>query len=291
MISNIKCETQGKEAGLKQQEQIVEEPQRPAGYDIFQDPAIARALDEDPIFRSLLKYWKQCLVVVAAVLAAWYLKSRFHETWAGSMTESADIFQSVSVELEGFRRAVDELESISAQKAGETPVTEDTTKKYAEAETRLKESREKLLKSLAGLGDASSPYAELAPLYGALVQAREGKIGEVRAALGNSSWDPAQAEKMTRAAELIAELKSLVLARSLLDSPETEQEGRALLARLAEQGRVVHVTAAVSLARTAATEDQRRGALSILQQIAKRQPEQGEILEAELARLQPSAKG
>ncbi|NMC62495.1 MAG: hypothetical protein GYA55_04935 [SAR324 cluster bacterium] len=84
---------------------------------------------------------------------------------------------------------------------------------------------------------------------------------------------------------MIAELQTLLSARSKLDNPETSMQAKASLKRLADEGVFVQVSAAISYARVALNPDEKREALTLLSSLQERQPEQAQLIEPELRRL------
>ncbi len=221
---------------------------------------------EDPFARFLLEGWRQVFWIVVAVFAIFYIKNAYVKNQQTNQQYSADRFVQVRNEMERMDAA--------RIKAG------DEEKKEGEKPAESKEDAAKRVsEGLRALQDAKDPYNQLEPLYAALLNAKTG--GKVVDTV-NPSQLPAAGDAVGR---MIAEFQLLVNARAKLGSPDTIADGKALLKRLAAEGIYVNIDAAISVARLARSPEERAEAMSILQDIENRQPEQAKLLGPELQRL------
>jgi len=285
-------------------------PETSQETDIFTDPALKAPLTvggdlqrvafEDPFARLIINHWKQIVLVIAAVAAGLYAKQVFDQTQIASQRRAADLFAAVRssyeqiINLKSQRtKAADELAAASVAALVTNPASKDAKKnadpaeisqRIAGLETRITEREALLTQSITSLGDARQPYQALAGLYGELLS-RAGKpvdssvvplnVGELA-----NSWAQQNGEL-----RLIAELSALAKARGLLDQDSTLDQGVSILKALSSSGHYVATSAGLTLARIASTDSERAAALAILESVRKANPEQGALIEPELARL------
>jgi len=283
-------------------------PVTPAGHDIFTDPALAEPLKNDPVFRFLKDYWRQSLLIVGMVFAVAYARQVFRDTHVAEMERAADIFARVRSEFEQGTTLREQLgeararlaekegaaksQGTSDKKAGTPPMadTDAAKSRVADLEKQLADSTRRLDGHLGALADVHSPYREFGELYRGLaarVAAGDGgAVAEMRAAFGVPTGTVALAAKP----DLPTELKAMALAKALLDSPEGRAEGRSALAELAQKGVYVNVSAAIALAHTASSIEERKAALTILESIVVSHPEQQGLLGQEAARLRAAIR-
>lgn len=265
-------------------------------------------MEDDPLFRFLKDYWRQILLVVGVILAGVYARQVFRDTHVAEMERAADIFvrarsefeQSTKLrtELAEARLRLVELEQApsapqkkgaaagaKAEAASPKPDTAAAASRVADLEKQLADSSRRLDGHLGSLADVRSPYREFGSLYrGLAARAAAGDgnaVAEMRAALGVGTGTIAVPTKP----DLATELKAMALARALLDSPEGRGEGRQALTELATKGVYVNVSAAVALAHTARTPEERSAALKVIENLLATHPEQETILRPEVARL------
>jgi len=276
-------------------------PVTPPGHDIFTDPALSQTVTEDPLFRFLQSNWRQVLLVVGFIVAVVYARQVFHDTRVADMERSADIFnrarseyeQIVSLEgqLADARKRLGEKKA-EAPKPADQKATDKKEQKddaaatrVADLEKQMGDARRRIEGHLGSLADARSPYRELGDLYKGLlaqVTAADGKgAAELRAAIGVPTGSVQIGEKP----DLATELKAMALARALIDSGDTRNEGVTALNDLATKGNFTRVSAGLTLAHIANSPEERQGALRILEAILTAQPEQESILGPEIARL------
>jgi hypothetical protein len=282
-------------------------PVSPGGHDIFTDPALAEPLQSDPVFRFIKDYWRQALLVIGMILAVAYARQVFRDTHVAEMERAADIFARARSEFEQSTKLREQLgearvqlaekESASAKGSGEKNAgapppaeTEAAKSRVADLEKQLADSMRRLDGHLGALADVRSPYREFGQLYRGLA-ARAGAgdggaVAEMRAAFGV----PTGTVPLAVDPDLPTELKAMALAKALLDSPEGRVEGRNALAELAHKGVYVNVSAALALAHTASSGEERQAALTVLESIVAAHPEQQSLLGQEAARLRAAIR-
>lgn len=274
--------------------------------DIYTDPKIANsviatAVREDPLFRFLAHSWRTVVVVVLAVIAAWYAWNGFQSTREDSVRHSADLFARMRAEYDEtltlrrerarLKKELAELDagtSASTQKAkAEAPDEKTPAEKRARLEVVEKDLPTAIARaqqSARALRDARPPYSELAPLYLTLLDREEG--AEVNASPPSVSWrDAPEGERLLR------ELEWYAFARSKLDAPTQggeagREQGRKLLTELATGATYVRAPAALVLAQTASGDAERAAARDLIVKIEGDQPDQSEILSGALRSLE-----
>lgn len=294
-------QTHGNSRGASSKAPSGEQARRPLKHDIFQDPALDLALTEDPLFKVLSKWWRQILVVAAAVGCGWYAYTKFSETAELRRSESSDLYFSMKSRFDEFARITDELTN-EKKKAGSSPAKDANAQSSsstpstntAELEKKRDEARVKLLEALSAMSDAQPPYDEIGRLYRGLLEQRAGNqeaalrelaSGEPLASAGH------EARLMQSMPLLVQELKALARARVLLDAPVLNDpvndrtkltEARAALVQLAKSAQFVNVGAALTLRRISSSAEERREAEELIAGLEAAHPEQGEALRAAL---------
>lgn len=247
-----------------------------AGHDIFQDPALAETMKDDPFFLFMKKWWLQVAFVAAAVVLGVYAKGAFEETYRNEQGHAADLFvelQSRFDELPVLEASLEKAQSDEA-KAGDKK--EDAAKKVSAAKAALDQSKARIESLLASLSDTKKPYSDLAKLYQGALAARSGAASNLSADGWTKITDSASQERF------VAELAALVLARSQLDRDSDVAAGRATLRSLAEQGTYFDVAAALALANAAQTTEEKKEARAAIESIQMRSPEQTDTLSVAL---------
>lgn len=220
---------------------------------------------EDPFARFLLEGWRQVFWVVIAVFAIVYIKNAYLKNQETNQQYSADRFVQVRNEME-------QLDTASAK-------GDQAKKEEGKGAATNEEAAKKVSEGLRALQDAKDPYDKFEPLYAQLLSQ---KTGGKAAETANISQLPAAEDSTGR---MVAEFQLLVNARGKLKLPETIADGKAVLKSLASEGIFANVDAAISVARLAKSPEERTEAMSILQEIQNRHPEQAKLLAPELQRL------
>lgn len=262
----------------------------PSSKRIFEDPAIAEALNEDPLFRFLSEYWKQVLLIVGAVFVFIYGKGVYQDTYTSSMRHAGDLFASLRSEYAKYEGLVQEHKKLASAapevEEAANEVEGDAKKdaqKLAEVKENLSAAEERVQELIKYLSESRPPYTSISKIYAGLVARQKGELGELRAALSGFDWmGVSESNSVER---FYSEVAALVMARALVDDEESYQKSRGLLAELAKDGEHVDVSAALTLARISLTEDEKSQARGVLESVVSNHPEQAALLESELKRL------
>ncbi|WKZ56413.1 MAG: hypothetical protein QY326_06685 [Bdellovibrionota bacterium] len=232
--------------------------------------ALQRALVEDPLVRFVQKRWRALAVVVLFIAAGIYVRNAFVETHEAALRSSGDLFAKIRTEY-GL---------IQAQRAQLTELamdqSEEGKKKLEAQQNQIKDAEAGLVNALATLSDSKEPYASVALLYKALMQAEP------------STAAPSENLAPDNPRLLLVELALLLEAKRLLDHPEQRAEGQAKLQELARSARFVHAVAAISYAHVAESSEERTTARNLLDGVRVMHPEQSDLISAELDRLNSS---
>ncbi len=249
-------------------------------HDIFEDPAISRAMNEDPILRYMAKWWQQIAFIVCAIVLAFWLRGRFQETWLNSKGEASDLFSRSEQRYSEFVEASLEKEDKKAET--KKPEGEGSASEKEDAAKKSEEMKRVLNESLASLAETEAPYSQLADVYRALATMQQGDATKVDGILGVVSLVGKDGSKTDR---FVSEMKLLIEAKAFLDNQAKLAEGKAILKKLASEGYFVNVVAAVTLARLAESDTEREEAKRIINKILETQPEQAQFLQDEVNRL------
>lgn len=231
---------------------------------------------EDPFARFLLEGWKQFAIILLAAGAIMYLRQAYTNTQEKSRQYSADRYAQLRGEFA-------ELRDISLPEAkpeadkGKQPEAGDQAKKKEELEQKMEEA-------LKAQEEVRQPYSELFSVYRLLLGEMAGK--PVAAPVSVDSL-PVENDSPARLAD---ELSLIITARQKLAGPDTAMEGRKILRQLSETGAFVNIGAAISLARAAATSEERSDALSVLKTLKEKRPEQAKLLDPEIEGLGAGAE-
>lgn len=254
-----------------------------ATHDIFQDPALAQTMKDDPLFLFLKKWWQQAIFVAAAIVLGVYAKSAFEDTYRAEQGRSADLFialQSRFDELPALETAFAKAQAEEA-KAGDKK--DDAAKKTAAALAALDQSKAQIESLLSSLADTKEPYTGLAQLYRGALAARSGDLNAAATNLSSDAWTKVSDTQSSE--RFYAELGALVLARAQLDQETLVASARASLRALAEQGAYFDIAAGLALASASQTDEEKREASAVLEKIIDRSPEQAEALTTALDRV------
>ncbi len=246
------------------------------GAGIFDDEVMRRTVLEDPLAKFVNKNWLQIIGVLIVVAVVYFGYVQFMSAYQTRMSGAADL----------YRKVREEYAALTETRA--SAVKETDAKKKEELTKSTQESSRKLSESIRALGDASYPYSEIARIYQALVLitvppggALTADVKAARQVLQPLNWEQ---EKTGSPKRLLAELRALLLGRTLLDDPSTIAEGRSMLKTLAQRGAVVHTAAALSLSQIASTDEEKKEAKAVLESLRSQHVEQGEVIDSELQR-------
>jgi hypothetical protein len=246
---------------------------------------------EDPLLRFVSNYWKQIIVVLAAAAVILWVKNVFETTHTEAMRSSADAYSTVQDEFASLLSLQADLAK-AKQTAAQKPASDakdaktDPNAEVEKVSQQFKEAKEKLGKSIEALSFAKAPYSSMSKLYAGLSASLDRDAAGARSALGDLVLTENSAAKQSQ--DLIHELATIVLARTLVDDEKGYSEGRALLKLLTKNGDGVGVSAAISLARVSNTDAEKKEATEILTDLQNRAPEQNALIEKELQALSAS---
>lgn len=258
---------------------------RGADHDIFQDPALAQTVQDDPLFLFLKKWWLHVAVVAGAIVLGIYAKGAFEETHRAEMSRSADRFMEMQgqfEELAALEAAVLKAEADVAAAAADKK--EAAGKALADAQQKLREGRTRLDNLLATLADAREPYAELGKLYRGALALRGNDFAAAQSTLSANRWTGI--EDVESSSRFIAELEAFTLARAELDQENLRSAARGHLRGLAERGAHFDIAAALALASASGNDEEKAEARAVLENLRARAPEQTEVIESALNQLQ-----
>ena len=166
----------------------------------------------------------------------------------------------------------------SVFKIKEKQLEEEKLRSEASADLALRGDR--LKQSTLVLSDALEPYKKLSALINTLAAKERGDVATLKSLASQYSID--LITKAKGSDRMVAELSALAVARALLDLPDGEKQGSDMLKALAEQGETVGISAALSLARLASSEDEKKQAQALLKNLSEKRPEQAALLKNEI---------
>ncbi len=263
---------------------------------IFDDPTIQQTVTEDPLFVFLKKWWRQLVGVAVTVFVVMYARDAFRETYVTNMQRAADIFAGVRIsfaELETLEE--DRTEKAQAVKEAQAALGDAPTKEQEEALTKAKDelqqaqvdydkSYEQFQNSIVALADERTPYKELGTLYAGLHDLRNGDLTAAEQKLMSLEWQGTQ--QIEPAVQFIGELATVALARGYLDNDETLSKGKSLLENVAENGSYAHISALTTLSLITSDGEEKAALEKRLASFSLDNPEQGELLETLMGRVQ-----
>ncbi len=247
-----------------------------ANTNIFEDPAIAAAANNDPFARFVTKNWKRIAGVLFAVALGMIAYNAVITTQEQKRSASTALFGQVREQYREIVSKKQELVKLRAELASKP----DNEKKAAQEkitsiETEVTAVREKSKLMLSSL-DSPPPFDLLGKLYGGLIAAQFGEYEQTKSALISTPWEltgrAGSPERMT------AELATLGLGKALSESPQHLQHARDALLRLAENGEFAAVPALEALAAMASTPEELEKVKSILGVLETRFPSQSKYL-------------
>ncbi len=253
-----------------------EAPRAPS-RNIFEDPAIAAAAQNDPFARWVVKHWRTIVVVLLAVAAIMIGYNRFTTVALEKRSAATAVLNSVQ---ESYHQLVTKEESLIAlrdEEAAQTDAAERakiaaTIEATSKEIDQLKDRVTLMVESL----DPSPPFSTLRELYRGLLAARLKNYDKTQSVLATVSWS--QVGKPESSERLMAELLAFGLARALIDSEAHRDFARGHLVRIAEQGQFAAVPAANALMMIAVSEPERAQAQQLAEALRARYPSQQRFL-------------
>ena len=253
------------------------ETPRPAARNLFEDPAIAMAAQNDPFARWVVKHWRTIVVVLLAIGAGILGYDRFTTVALEKRSNATAVLNSVQ---ESYHQLVTKEEALISLRAEEATQTDSAEKAKisSKIETTTKEVdqlKDKVTLMVESL-DSSAPYSTLRDLYRGLLAARVKNYDKTQSALASVSWE--QVGKPESSERFMAELLAFGLARALIDSDAHRDFARGQLVRIAEQGSFVAVPAANTLIMIAVTEPEKAQAQQLADTLRAKYPSQQRFL-------------
>jgi hypothetical protein len=245
----------------------------PANRNIFQDPAIAAAAQNDPFVRFVVRHGKTILVCLAAIGLGMIAVNRFTVTQQSRKAQVTQDVRGIQKEYEALVAKLDELQGLRA----DSSPSAETLEKIKGIEADVKQLKEKGNLKLSAL-EASGSFPDIARLYRGLIAAKTGELDQAKESLSAVTWDKLPDGSAER---LVAELASLALAKSLVDSDVHRPFAQQALVALAERGSVAAAQAVVALRSLAATDEEKSTVDRLADGVRKRIPSQRKFLSSE----------
>lgn len=261
-----------------------------SGRNIFEDPAIAAAGRDDPIARFLVTNWKRMVTVLVAIGLGFVAYNAFTVTNNQKRASATELFNSIRDQYSEIVSKQEELISLKAEQAisGPEPKTDaekaSSVTRIAELTKEVDGMRSKAKLMIASL-DSPKPFDTLARLYGGLLASRFGDFESAKSALVGTNWEIAG--RPESAERLVAEMATLGLAKSLLDSEQFVATGREYLWGLADRGETAAVPAASSLAAAVDSAEDKTKIRTTLATLKKRFPTQEKYLTEAAEKIAP----
>jgi hypothetical protein len=250
--------------------------QNSAEHDIYTDPTISQSA-KDPVAEFVKRQWKPLIFTILFVFALTYIVNSLKESAQRSLRSSADSFYKANNAFNEYKvsaKKVRDLELVAAPTV--EAEKEKAQKELTDAKSDLTIKSDRLKEAVKVLSDAVEPYNKFTSIFNALAAHERGDLNAVKSALASYSTD--SLAKLKDSERFIAELSLITLGRALIDSTESESEGKRILLALAKDGQTVAVSAAVSYARIANSEDEKKQAKELLESLALKFPEQASLL-------------
>lgn len=254
-----------------------------AKHDIFQDPALAETMKDDPLFLFLKRWWLQISILAGAVIVGVYAKGAFDETYRAEMGRAADVYTELESRFEELPALEAAYDKAKTDESKATDKKEDAAKQTLAAKEKLDQGKARVESLLTSLADSKKPYSDLARVYrGALAY----RIGDVPGAENNLSGDRWSSVADVRSPDrFVAELEALLLARMQLDQDSKISNARSLLKSLSGNGSFFDIAAGLALASASHTPEEKQEAKSALEALKAKAPEQSEVIDAAIERL------
>jgi hypothetical protein len=237
---------------------------------IFEDPAIAAAAQNDPFVRFVAKSWRAILAALGAIALVIIAVNRFSDTQQArkaALTRDVRDIQSSYRELVLKQGELETSRSSGASAEGQA----DAIKAL---EATVQQLRERTNLKLTAL-ESSGAFPEVARLYRGLVEAQTGDLDKVKSLLESARWDQVPDDSAER---LVAELTVFALAKSLIDSPAHRALAQQALIGLAEKGNFAAPQSVLALSTLARTDEERTKVKQLVDGVAKRLPSQRKYL-------------
>ena len=258
-------------------EQSQRETPRAPSRNLFEDPAIAAAAQNDPFARWVVKHWRTIVVVLLTIGASMLGYNRFTTVALEKRSAATAVLNSVQESYHQLVTKEEALITLRSEEAAQIDVAEkakiaakiDATSKEVD---QLKDRVTLMVESL----DSSAPFNTLKELYRGLLAARLKNYDKTRDPLANASWD--QVGKPESSERFMAELLAFGLARALIDSDAHRAFAREQLVKIAERGSFAAVPAANTLVMIAVSEPEKAQAQQLAEALRAKYPSQQRFL-------------
>ena len=250
---------------------------RSPSRNIFEDPAIEAAAQSDPFARWVVKHWRTIVVLLVAIAAGMLGYSRFTSVSLEKRSAATAVLQSVQDSYKDLLAKEDSLVTLRTEEVAATdPAEKEKLKGKIETTGREVEQLRDRVTLMVDALDQAPPYSQLKNLYRGLLAARLKDYDKTQAILSQQSWEQTGAPDSSE--RFMAELMSLGLARSLVDSDTHRDFARAQLAALAERGSFAAVQAANALLLIAQSDAEKKQADEIVAKVRMKFPAQQRFL-------------
>lgn len=293
MVKAIKKKSKKSESSDRIETHIPEVEEREGGG-VFDDPTISQTVAEDPLFKFFQRWSNHIFGTVLVVLLVWSVTRMLESTHIAGQMSAAQIYAALRnnvAEINGIDRELTEqqvkLQNLQKEEG-------DSTTQIAAIEKEMKdlsERRARLVTSGEGkavaLREQKSPYDVIGRMYAVLLSVQNPTVKSLPAEMNKVQWQAVRPDNPER---LFLEVGALRLARSYLDQEALRTQGMATLNELADKGVYMHAMAGRTFAEVANNEDEKRTALTILEEILAAHPEQAEVLEDILQQLKNTSE-
>jgi len=247
-----------------------------APRNIFEDPAIADAAKTDPVVRFMSTYWKPVMGALIAVALGMIAYNKIKETSAQKRAAATQTFNELREQYNTMVTKQEEAKTLERALSSKTgSEKDDSAKKIDELKKETEQLWEKV-KLRADALESPAPFDILGRLYKGMAAARMNDYDAAESALIKTPWEisgrPGSGERM------VAELATLGLARSLLDSEKHSVAAKGALKGLAERGDFAAVGAVSSLASVVSTDEEKKAVRDLAEKIKSRLPAQEKFL-------------
>lgn len=254
-----------------------EETHRRPSRNIFEDPAIAAAAENDPFVRWVAKNWRILAVALLALAVSMVAYNRFVTVSLQKRSSATSALRDVQEGYDQLVTTEQELEDLRRQESSAPTgdAKNQLTKKVEASSHVVDQARDKLALMVESL-DKAPPFDTIADLYRGLLAARRQDLDKTQSLLAARPWD--QVGKSGSSERLVSELLTLALSRALIDSDKHREFARAQLLALSERGDFAAVQAGRALAIMAESDAERLQAAEIVSKLRARFPAQQKFL-------------
>jgi len=216
---------------------------------------------DDPLQLFLMKWWKQLLLGVLAVIAIFWGRMRFEQHQREAAGARSDAISKVSTLYKEYQT------QLETQPLSDTKLEEERKKNIELSKKRFEES----LKSAA----------ETAPEMAILAQAYTAQISSKEAKDDQASYQKWREASLKAGERFVAELRAYSFAKeefvNLELAPEKRAQAKNELVSLVKEASYFAAPSAKLIKDLARNEDEHSEADQLISLLTQRQPEQGEI--------------